>query len=115
MTLTVVAVSLAAAAVIVPRVLFRGVGWIRQHLGIDETAVSMPLGPVIRTIQFVIFVLEARFWIDQPNPFRRPRVTAEVVEAIKAAYDEAGIAITFPQRTVGQRAQADVEGPRPAE
>jgi small-conductance mechanosensitive channel len=62
--------------------------------------------------------LEARFWIDRPNAFRRAQVTAEVVEAIKTAYDEAGITIPFPQRTVGQRTQADVDGierPRPAE
>lgn len=51
--------------------------------------------------------LEARFWIDQPNAFRKAQVTAEVVEAIKTAYDDAGIAIPFPQRTVGRRGESD--------
>jgi len=63
-------------------------------------------------------ILEARFWIDQPNAFRRAQVTAEVVEAIKTAYDDAGVPIPFPQRTIGQRTQADVDGierPRAAE
>jgi small-conductance mechanosensitive channel len=54
-------------------------------------------------------VLEARFWIDQPNAFRRAQVTAEVVEAIKTAYDEAEIAIPFPQRTIGRRARGDLD------
>jgi small-conductance mechanosensitive channel len=50
--------------------------------------------------------LEARFWIDQPNAFRRAQATAEVAEAIKTAYDEAGITIQFPQRTVQPRLRA---------
>lgn len=54
-------------------------------------------------------ILEARFWIDQPNAFRRAQVTAEVVEAIKATYDEAEIAIPFPQRTIGRRTRGDLD------
>ncbi len=59
-------------------------------------------------------VLEARFWIDQPNAFRKAQVTAEVVEAVKAAYEDAGITIPFPQRTVGQRTKNDIDGLEPA-
>ena len=55
-------------------------------------------------------VLEARFWIDQPNAFRKAQVTAEVVEAVKAAYDDAEITIPFPQRTVGRRAKSATDG-----
>ncbi|ERG99991.1 MAG: small-conductance mechanosensitive channel [Haloquadratum sp. J07HQX50] len=50
--------------------------------------------------------LEARFWIAHPNAHKRAQTKATAVEAIKTAYDDAGITIPYPQRTVGQRETA---------
>lgn len=43
-------------------------------------------------------VLECRFWIDHPSPAKRAMVTADVVRGVKAALDDAGIKIPYPQR-----------------
>ena len=48
-------------------------------------------------------VLELRFWIDHPTPPRKWRAVSAVVESVKAAFDEAGIDIPFPQRTLTMR------------
>jgi small-conductance mechanosensitive channel len=58
-TFGVVVVALAVVAVIVPRVLFRGGRWLRQQLELDETVVSIPIGQIVRTIQFGITLLAA--------------------------------------------------------
>ena len=42
--------------------------------------------------------LDCRFWIDKPSARRRWRAQTAVVKAIKAAFDEAGVKIPFPQR-----------------
>lgn len=43
-------------------------------------------------------VLECRFWIDHPSPPKRAMATAAVVRDVKAALDDAGIKIPYPQR-----------------
>ncbi|MEZ3144589.1 mechanosensitive ion channel family protein [Halobaculum sp. MBLA0143] len=43
-------------------------------------------------------VLECRFWIDHPSAARRTMAKAAVVRAVKAALDEAGVKIPYPQR-----------------
>jgi small-conductance mechanosensitive channel len=48
-------------------------------------------------------VLGVRFWIDNPSARRKWRARTAVVTAVKAAFDDAGIAIPFPQRTLGPR------------
>jgi small-conductance mechanosensitive channel len=55
--------------------------------------------------------LELRFWIDRPSPRKRWRTQTTVVGAVKAAYDEAGITIPFPQRTIGTRTGGAVDVP----
>jgi small-conductance mechanosensitive channel len=62
-------------------------------------------------------VLELRFWIDDPSARRMWRARTEVLNAVKAAFEEEGIAIPFPQRTVGARESGEVRlgtNPRPA-
>ncbi|WP_324757677.1 mechanosensitive ion channel family protein [Haloarcula sp. GH36] len=48
-------------------------------------------------------VLELRFWIDHPTPPRKWRAVSQVVTAVKAAFDEAGIVVPFPQRRFSVR------------
>jgi small conductance mechanosensitive channel len=48
-------------------------------------------------------VLELRFWIDDPSARRMWRARTEVVGAVKAAFEDEGIDIPFPQRTLGGR------------
>lgn len=47
--------------------------------------------------------LELRFWIDNPSARRRWRAHAAAVRAIKAAFDDAGIDIPYPQRELSGR------------
>jgi small-conductance mechanosensitive channel len=55
--------------------------------------------------------LELRFWIDRPSPRKRWRAQTTVVGAVKSAYDDAGITIPFPQRTIGSRGDIAVDVP----
>ncbi len=55
-------------------------------------------------------VLELRFWIDRPTPPRKWRAISASVEAIYAAFDDAGVTIPYPQRTVSRRAADGREG-----
>jgi len=50
-------------------------------------------------------ILELRFWIDHPTPARKWRAIAEVVEAVKTAFETEGIKIPFPQRELSGRAE----------
>jgi small-conductance mechanosensitive channel len=59
-------------------------------------------------------LLELRYWIDHPSPPRKWRAVSAVVTAVKAAFDDAGITIPYPQRTVSGREEAslDADGQR---
>nr|WP_225307795.1 MULTISPECIES: mechanosensitive ion channel family protein [unclassified Haloarcula] len=57
-------------------------------------------------------VMELRFWIDHPTPPRKWRAISAVVRGVKATFDEEGISIPFPQRTLSNRVDtADGESP----
>jgi small-conductance mechanosensitive channel len=43
-------------------------------------------------------VLECRFWIEHPSAAKRTMAKAAVVREVKAALDEAGVKIPYPQR-----------------
>ena len=55
--------------------------------------------------------LELRYWITDPSAHKKWQTKQAVVRNVKAAFDEAGVDIPFPQRTVDYRADAD----RPAD
>jgi small-conductance mechanosensitive channel len=57
-------------------------------------------------------VLECRFWVDHPSPAKRALATADVVRDVKAALDEAGIKIPYPQREVMGREETGGLGVR---
>ncbi|WP_232685874.1 mechanosensitive ion channel family protein [Halobacterium zhouii] len=48
-------------------------------------------------------VLDLRFWIDKPSARRMWRAQTAVISAVKSAFDEAGITIPFPQRSLSAR------------
>ncbi|MFB6218460.1 MAG: mechanosensitive ion channel family protein [Halobacteriaceae archaeon] len=50
--------------------------------------------------------LELRFWIDKPSARRRWQARAGVIRAVKAAFDEEGIKIPFPQRELTGREES---------
>jgi small-conductance mechanosensitive channel len=52
-------------------------------------------------------VLECRFWIDHPSAAKRAMTTARVVRSVKAALDDAGIKIPYPQRELLGREETD--------
>ncbi|MFB6175884.1 MAG: mechanosensitive ion channel family protein [Halobaculum sp.] len=52
-------------------------------------------------------VLECRFWIDRPSAARRTRARAAVVRSVKAALDDAGIKIPYPQRELTGREETN--------
>ena len=47
--------------------------------------------------------LQSRIWIDDPSRADFVKARADYVKAVKARFDEAGISIPFPQRTVSGR------------
>ena len=47
--------------------------------------------------------LQSRIWIDDPSRADFVRVRAEYVQAVKERFDEQGITVPFPQRTVAGR------------
>ncbi len=52
-------------------------------------------------------VLECRFWIDHPSAAKRTMAKAAVVREVKAALDEAGVKIPYPQRELLGREETD--------
>ena len=48
-------------------------------------------------------VLDLRFWIDKPSARRMWRAQTSVIGAVKSAFDDAGITIPFPQRSLSPR------------
>lgn len=52
-------------------------------------------------------VLGVRGWIDSPTASRRDQARSAMIDAITAAYDDAGITIPYPQRTISTRAASD--------
>jgi len=50
-------------------------------------------------------VLDLRVWIDKPSSRRRWRAQTAVIREVKAAFEEEGIKIPFPQREVSGRAE----------
>ncbi|WP_313695716.1 mechanosensitive ion channel family protein [Halorarum halobium] len=52
-------------------------------------------------------VLECRYWIENPSAPRRALTTATVVRDVKAALEEAGVKIPFPQRELTGREETD--------
>jgi small-conductance mechanosensitive channel len=55
-------------------------------------------------------LLELRYWIDHPTPPRKWRAVSAVVREVKSSFDDAGITIPFPQRTVSNRPDEATEG-----
>ena len=51
-------------------------------------------------------VLGVRFWIDNPSARRMWRARTAVVAAVKDAFEEEGITIPFPQRSLSSRDEA---------
>ena len=71
--------------------------------GIESIARSPPPQVVPTRFGDSAVVLEVRFWIDRPTPPRRWRATREVINTVKAQFEEEGITIPFPQRTLSNR------------
>jgi small-conductance mechanosensitive channel len=86
-------------------------------VGVNEVIDSPPPQVVPKSFGDSAVVLELRFWIDHPTPPRKWQAVSAVVQAVKAAFDEAGISIPFPQRTLKVREESTasemVEGVRP--
>jgi small-conductance mechanosensitive channel len=70
---------------------------------VDSIAMSPPPAVVPTRFGDSAVVLEMRFWIDRPSPPRRWRATRAVIHNVKERFEEEGIEIPFPQRTLSDR------------
>lgn len=76
----------------------------KEALGEVDEILQVPQPQVVlRTFADSSIVLQVRFWIDKPTSRRRWRARTAAIHAIKAAFDDAGITIPFPQRTLSDR------------
>ena len=71
--------------------------------GVSDVVDSPPPQVIPKSFGNSAVVLELRFWIDHPTPPRKWRAVSAVVRAVKTAFDEEGIDIPFPQRTLTMR------------
>ena len=64
-----------------------------------ENVLDIPSAEVIE-VEFgdSSVLLRLRFWIDNPSARRKWQTRADVINAVKTAFDDAGIEIPFPQR-----------------
>ncbi|WP_262180698.1 mechanosensitive ion channel family protein [Haloarcula laminariae] len=72
-------------------------------VGVGDVVDSPPPQVIPKSFGDSAVVLELRFWIDHPTPPRKWRAVSAVVRSVKAAFDEEGIDIPFPQRTLTMR------------
>ncbi|MFC7068517.1 mechanosensitive ion channel family protein [Halobaculum lipolyticum] len=72
---------------------------------VSEIESNPPPQVVPKSLGDSAVVLECRFWIDHPSAPRRALATAAVVREVKAALDEAGIKIPYPQRELSGRSE----------
>ena len=72
-------------------------------VSVNEVIDSPPPRVVPKSFGDSAVVLELRFWIDHPMPPRKWQAVSAVVRSVKAAFDEEGIDIPFPQRTLTVR------------
>jgi small-conductance mechanosensitive channel len=91
-----------------------------EAIGNVERVMRVP-APQIVPVEFADsqITLELRFWIDKPSARRRWQARAAVIRSVKAAFEEAGIEIPFPQRELSGRAGSvrveESAGERPPE
>ena len=73
----------------------------------DVDEVLRSPSPVVDAKRFEdsAIVLGLRFWISNPAPRRMWQTRTRVVARITEAFDEAGIEVPFPQRTVSMRSE----------
>ena len=55
--------------------------------------------------------LEVRAWVERPNRSTVTTIRHELIDRLAAAYDDAGIDIPFPQRTISERRSVDDRQP----
>ena len=75
--------------------------------GVNEVIDSPPPQVIPKSFGDSAVVLELRFWIDHPTPPRKWRAVSAVVRSVKSAFDEEGISIPFPQRTLKVRDETE--------
>jgi len=71
----------------------------------DVLAVPQPRA-VLKGFDASAVTIGLRFWIDKPSARRKWRAQTAVITAVKAAFEEAGIKIPFPQRELMGREEA---------
>lgn len=73
----------------------------------DTVARSPSPDVVVDSFSDSAVVLRLRYWIDRPTIQQKLSAQNEVVEAVKASFDEEDIKIPYPQRELMARAEAD--------
>jgi small-conductance mechanosensitive channel len=72
---------------------------------VDAVAPTPPPQAIPKAFGDSAVTIGLRFWIDRPTPQQKWRATSAVVQAVKAAYEDDGIKIPFPQRELSGRAE----------
>lgn len=71
--------------------------------GLDEVKDAPDPQVVLKQFGDSAVVLECRFWIANPSARKKWAAQTAVIEAVKDAFDDEGVTIPFPQRTLGER------------
>lgn len=73
--------------------------------GLDEVMSAPKPQVVLKSFGDSAIVLECRFWIENPSAQRKWAAQTAVIEAVKDAFDDEGVSIPFPQRTLSERGE----------
>lgn len=82
---------------------------------VDQVAPAPKPAVIPKSFDDSSIVLELRYWITDPSAHKKWQTKREVVRSVKSHFEEGGIEIPFPQRTLSEREAGEHTRPQVAE